>query len=108
MYYKEEHLLSIYYLLEVEAIIGGKNGSCGDLVLMCHKAGCGPPPRAKKSPLSDAAPSQLPSFGLLRLGFCPGFKVATCPDFVRTSQIRAVPSSEAEANWPVTLHWLTE
>ena len=51
-------------LLSVDVISGGRKGSCGDLVLMCHRAGCGPPPRAKKSPLSDAAPSQSPNLAL--------------------------------------------
>ena len=87
---------------------GGKNGSCGDLVLMCHKAGCGPPPKARKSPLSDAAPSQFPNLDLFNCSFCPGFNTETCPILIRKSQILAVPSSDAEANCPVVLHWLRE
>ena len=53
-------------LFAVDDISGGKKGSCGDLVLICHNAGCGPPPRAKKSPLKDAAPNQLPNLGLIK------------------------------------------
>ena len=91
-------------MLVVADEAGGKKGSWGDLVLMCHNAGCGPPPSAKKSPLNDAAPSQLPNLALRNCWFCPGFNTETWPALVRKSQILAVPSSDAEANSPVVLH----